>query len=634
MAKRIGLSDLRFFHYRKINKTGYRNFIDIETLSNMDNSKVATEDLWNRYYRQRRFNVLGTGWVKWTYDQEPIGFEGIKIKSKIREDFKTEIAWCRDMRTGYCFNQNTLSADFFDKLERGADIKVPWELARMYHWPQLALLALWNRVERKSIIEEFIFEIEDFEKIPVGKSIQYACAMEVAIRAVNLLIAFDIFTQIDKEGYIDANFKESFISFMWKHQEVILNCLEVDLKNGKNGNHYLADLCGLLFLSSYLQGKEADRCFTFAQREFFKEIDKQFLEDGTNIECSTAYHRLSSEIVIFGLMMIQRGGKKIPETLYKKLLGMYKFLHMIKKPNGRIVQIGDNDSGHIVRLNPVGQYINESSLFQYNINWKNFDDGGKQFFFQEELSVEPCIAMFEAFFGLKNTTDKISYKFYKSIIDRETLEIVSDDIEFNIESREVRDITPSTLFFRKKSVIQFAKSYDFSSKKILVSKCFGLIIVKQDDFFMAVRTVPEYKKMRLGHVHNDVLHFELSIGENEYFIDPGSYVYTGHRKWRDQFRSDVAHNIPVYKEKWIEIIDMFSSKAEVSGECFIFENRITVAAVSKRVIHVRCFTLHCDNLVVEDFSNEDFELKEEKDFRNYSLGYGMRTEETNKCIRK
>lgn len=632
VANRIGLSSLSYFHYKKTNKAGFKNLIDIGTLSCMDSSKIVIEDLWRQYYRQHRFYILGTGWVKWTYEEKPWGFEGIVIDSEIRADFRTEIAWCRDMRTGYCFNQDTLTADFFDKLEKGADIKVPWELARMYHWPQLALLALWSRGERRPIIDEFIFEVEDFEKIPVGKSIQYTCAMEIAIRAVNLLIAFDIFTQIDEEGQMSVSFKESFIALMWKHREVILNRLEVDLRNGKNGNHYLADLCGLLFLCSYLQGKEAERCLAFARREFFKEIDKQFLEDGSNIECSTAYHRLSSEIVILGLLMIQKSGKRVPKALHKKLIGMYKFLHMIRKPNGRILQIGDNDSGHVVRLNPKGQYVNERELFKYNVNWKNYNDGKNLFFLQEELSVESCIAMFEALFGLTNTADKIAFGFYKSVIGEKTLKISLDDTDFKIQNGEIRDLVPDNFLFRKETVIRFAKKYDFSCKKIIVFEYFGLVIVKLDDFFLAVRSVPEYKKMRLGHVHNDVLHFELSIGENEYFTDPGSYVYTGHREWRDRFRSDKAHNVPIYRNKWVEILDMFSSRAEVAGECFVSENRIIVTAMSKNVTHLRRFTLHCDKLVVEDFSNEDFELRKEADIKDCSLGYGMRTEIKNQRI--
>ena len=627
LAKRMGLDHLGCFQCRKSDAVYFRNIIDIKALYGIDSDKTFIGDLWRQYYKNHRFNVLGTGWIKWTYDEVPLGFENIKINSEIREEFRTKIAWCRDMRTGYCFNQDSLAADFFDKLEKGADIKVPWELARMYHWPQLALLAIWNMEERNDIIDEFIFEIEDFEKIPTGKSIQYSCAMEIAIRSINLLIAFDIFTQIDKDHQLNADFNRKFISLMREHQEMILNRLEVNLESRKNGNHYLADLCGLLFLCSYIQGGEARQCFEFACGEFLNEINRQFLEDGTNIECSTAYHRLSSEISILGVMMIRKQGKKIPEALQGKLQGMREFLCMITKPDGRILQIGDNDSGHVLCLNPQGKYIDKSELGQYNVNWKNYRDEKEKFFVQEELYADQTIAMFDAYLDKSDPKDQVSFGFYRSFIAGEKYNAAPLEGNFEDNKVKISNINLKELCFKKDTVFAFAKKYNFCEKDIDISTCFGLIVIRVEDLFLAIRIVPEYKRMRLGHVHNDIFHYELALDGKGYFSDPGSYVYTGYKEWRDKFRADIFHNVPVYKDKWIKPLSMFCSKAEVTGNWFIDHNVITLIGRYKNITHVRRFLLCDDKLVVEDYSNQEFKLNKRTNPIIYSLGYGMRNEE-------
>ena len=44
------------------------------------------------------------------------------------------------------------------------------------------------------------------------------------------------------------------------------------------------------------------------------------------------------------------------------------------------------------------------------------------------------------------------------------------------------------------------------------------------------------------HAHNDALSFEFSIGERNFLVDSGSYVYTGDYRARNAFRSTAAHN--------------------------------------------------------------------------------------------
>ena len=89
------------------------------------------------------------------------------------------------------------------------DIKCPWELGRLYHLPQLAMLAVVDTTLREPIILEFRNEMVDFiETNPVGKTVQWSAPMDISIRMVNMLVAFDILVQLDTRELLDEEFKQ------------------------------------------------------------------------------------------------------------------------------------------------------------------------------------------------------------------------------------------------------------------------------------------------------------------------------------------------------------------------------------------------------------------------------------------
>ena len=60
----------------------------------------------------------------------------------------------------------------------------------------------------------------------------------------------------------------------------------------------------------------------------------------------------------------------------------------------------------------------------------------------------------------------------------------------------------------------------------------------------------EDEKKTVGtHTHNDKLSFELTLGEDDVFVDPGAYVYTPDPKRSNEFRSTKKHNTVVVDEE-------------------------------------------------------------------------------------
>jgi hypothetical protein len=287
------------------------SYIDIKELDTSNiNTKVV--QYLSKMYCEHRFDLLGSGWVKNSYDSEALGVEGYRYDMNIsvqNSKFKIQnympIDWQKDFKSGFRWNERTWYKDIKYGNIPGIDIKVPWELARLQHLPQLAIFSLVDETLKEQNIKEFKYQILDFiENNPPRMGVNWACTMDVAIRAANMLVAYDMFCQIDDVGIFDDEFKQIFANSIYEHGLHIINNLEYS--EWLTSNHYLSDIAGLLFISAYLENQEdVNQWLAFSIQEIINEMKNEFYEDGGNFESSTSYHRLSGELMIYSTALIK-----------------------------------------------------------------------------------------------------------------------------------------------------------------------------------------------------------------------------------------------------------------------------------------------------------------------------------------
>jgi hypothetical protein len=110
---------------------------------------------------------------------------------------------------------------------------------------------------------------------------------------------------------------------------------------------------------SYLSDlPEAADWVSYAVPELERQILIQFQPDGSNYEASTAYHRLSLEMVQKSLL--SPPSAEVGERLQKAI----QFAKDCTKPSGRAVQVGDNDSGRFLNFDPRSADLDFSHLWQ------------------------------------------------------------------------------------------------------------------------------------------------------------------------------------------------------------------------------------------------------------------------------
>lgn len=260
----------------------------------------------------------------------------------------TETDWRRDPLSNYLW---PLDYHRDIKLFRsdGSDIRVVWEKNRLGHLLRLADPA------------EFLNQLRSWnEQNPYGRGPNWTCAMEVALRAMNILVAFDRFRSSPQ---LDAEALQFVLHLLQQHGRYIQNNLEFSYI--ATSNHYLSDVTGLLWLGILLpELKEAESWKTFGLTELLREMDKQVLADGADYESSTGYHRFVLELFLYSFMLCRESGREIDTRYWRKLRQMLEYVKAYIRPDGLAPLIGDTDGGQVL---PFREYSADDHAYVLDI---------------------------------------------------------------------------------------------------------------------------------------------------------------------------------------------------------------------------------------------------------------------------
>lgn len=334
-----------------------KRFIHRLDLSSLPKEKINSAC---QHYLKHEFDLLGSGWVSSLAPSEasvnpPNRTESKRLERLIQEPY-SRIDWQLDFKSGYRWSENTWSPEIRYGMESGVDVKVPWELSRMQHLVHLA----WNYgLKKESVyLKEFRNQVIDFIAAnPPRFGVNWSCTMDVGIRIANWLLAYDLFRCFEAE--FDAEFESAFVKSVYEHGLHIFTHLEWDPY--LRSNHYLANIAGLLFVAAYLDAKE---WLSFSLKELEAEGLSQFHPDGSNFEASTSYHRLSAEMVLYATALAKEINHPFSKEYEERIEKMAEFIHDITKPDGEIVQFGDNDSGRFIQALPEENVLDHRYLIR------------------------------------------------------------------------------------------------------------------------------------------------------------------------------------------------------------------------------------------------------------------------------
>lgn len=501
-------------------------------------------------YGAHCFNVLGSGWVRVRHGMDCAGVEGHRYESGpvLQADAAGEwlrgrvtaanlpesrrlwaltdagyqpIDWHLDIKSGYRWAETCWYRDVPYGHKPGVDIKTPWELGRLQH---LTVLAWAHKLRPLAGHDrEFRNQVLDFLATnPPRFGVNWRCTMDVGIRAANLALAWDLFAAAGAS--FDAAFAQAVSRSLLEHVQHIVANLEW-YPEGR-GNHYLADVAGLLMAAAWLPDcDETRRHLDFAQREILLETALQFLPDGANFEASIPYHRLSAEMVAFSTALLAGLSRPIPPEHLTRLLGMARFSADVRKPSGLAPQIGDNDSGRFFKLQPMLNGAGE----------------------EQDLDHRHLLAAIGSILGQQDLQEagrgfELDSWVAASLAGRVLSAAEAPALPWpQAVAETARDLSP----IQRTVIIEPGGDGDLRKNlRCQAWPAFGLWLFRSDRLYLALRCGPIGQNGRGGHAHNDQLAVELSVDGVDWITDPGAYLYTPLPQRRDQYRSAAAHFAP------------------------------------------------------------------------------------------
>lgn len=390
------------------------------------------------------------------------------------------LPWHTDFKTGREWPVEYWSDIEYAELDRPTDVKVPWELSRCQHFARLGQ-AYWLTDDDR-FAREFVEETSDWiARNPYAYGVNWACAMDVALRAVSWIWGF--YFMAEAPSCRSREFQERFLPSLFLHGEFISTHLEC---GDVNGNHYLCDAIGLVFAGCVFRSTEKGRRWLETGRDIVvAEIFNQVTPDGVDFEQSTAYHRLVLEGFSTAYHLLRLNRVDVPPDAWKRLELMHEYVLAYTKPDGRAPLIGDADNGRIQILGtqPTNdhRYLLSNAVAEFG--GSRFKAGATRFWEESFWTFGPA--------GLDR---------YEAEPDQ------------NAPRRSVA--FPAGGFF------------------VMQSDAAHLIVDCGD---VGLRGTG-------GHGHNDILSFELYLNGFNVVTDCGAYLYTASPEWRNRFRSTAFHN--------------------------------------------------------------------------------------------
>ena len=402
------------------------------------------------------------------------------------------IPWSKDFISGYEWKKGTYYRKYIQvDLSNHADVKVPRELSRCHHLLHLALAYNFTSEKKyaRTVVEHIVNWIEEN---PLMYSINWCCAMDVAIRAVNWIWSLSLlnnFEVTDEELKIIRN-------SLYQHGWFIYNNLE-GANYEYNNNHYFSDIVGLLHIGLlFREDFTAQKWLQFAIDSFYRETRLQVLPSGMSFEGSTNYHRLVTELVLTSVILLRRNGIHVPPDIVYRLENMVEFVMRLTLPDGTMPVIGDQDNG---RLLPWGIENINDHRYLLTVGALVFDRGDFKYYGS-------------------------GYNVYAAIFSS-----ISSRILYN------RIVTNQTLI----------KSFYFKDA--------GLVLMRDgnNSLLFNVDNQGMYRDSYNGssHTHCDWFSFVLAVNKTAFIVDPGSYVYSSDAHARNHFRSTCMHNTIVVDGK-------------------------------------------------------------------------------------
>ena len=363
------------------------------------------------------------------------------------------------------------------------DSRLVWELNR-HQW-LVRLAQAWAATGDERYADACVRTIDAWlDANPPGVGINWASNVEVALRVISW--CWTLMLLRDSEA-IQAGWLSRVLAAIWLHATHVRRYLSF---YSSSDTDLTGEALGLFYVATvFPEFRDADRWRDVALQVLVSESDAQVCRDGVHFERSSCYHRYVATTYLHLVLLAERNGIELPDYMSDRVQQMVQFLLAIRRPDGDIPALGDDDGGGVLPLQK-----------------RSSDERG--------------------LFGV--AASRFRRRDFAWAADGLAPDVVwllgADGIDaFDALDPAPPATTPSCVF----------PSGGYASMRSDWTP---------DAHHAIVDIGPIGCPVSGGHGHADLLSIQCSVFGEPCLVDAGTYCYTGEPQWRDYFRSTAAHS--------------------------------------------------------------------------------------------
>ena len=393
--------------------------------------------------------------------------------------------WNRDPKTG---TQAPLSFGKGINYRHEAvvgDIKYLWEPNR--HQELVTLAQAWRLTDDARYLDAIAGLLRSWlDECPYPYGVNWTSSLELGLRLVNWSFVWDLTGGLEAslfDGEGGRALRDDWLKSIFLHQDFIARHLSF---HSSANNHILGEYLGLYVAGSrWPFWAKSQQWRTLGREGFLGEALLQTGRDGVNKEQAVYYQHEVMDMMILAGLLARAEGQDFPADYWARLEAMCEFLAAVMDVGGNVPMIGDADDARIARLDP-GQHSDP---------------------------YKPLLAAGAILFDREDFAHKA--------------ERLDDKTCWLLPNRPLP--WPSA----RAPVTTFGEGGYY---------VLGHNLEQADEIRLVCDCAPLGYLSIAAHGHADALAFTLSEGGMEWFVDPGTFAYHTEKKWRDHFRSTLAHN--------------------------------------------------------------------------------------------
>ena len=399
--------------------------------------------------------------------------------------------WNRDPKTGTEAPMGLGKAIDYRRESVVGDIKYLWEPSRHLELVTLAQAYRASGEQRYADAARVLLQ-SWFDQCPYPQGVHWTSSLELAVRLLNWACAWQLLGGAEASVFAGADgqrFQRLWLDNVYQHCHFIAGYFS---RHSSANNHLFGEYMGLFVASlNWPCWPQSARWRELARRGLEAEALKQNSVDGVNKEQAVYYQHEVMDMMLLCHLAGRANSVAFSAAYLQRLEKLAEFIAALLDAGGHMPMTGDADDAQMVRLSHEPDWSPYRSL------------------------LASCAVLF----------GRADFKRKSGAYDDKNRWLFGAAGEQAWNALAPEGPEQPVLAFPEGGHYLLGSDYGTADEVRLVADCAPL-------GYLSIA----------AHGHADALAFTLSLGGEEFLIDPGTYAYHTQKSWRDYFRGTAAHN--------------------------------------------------------------------------------------------